>query len=419
MSRPRRAAIAVALTLLVAACGQDREQEPRTTASKPADPPAAIPPPAIPRPAKESGRKLTREILDASLAKGTEYLLASQKPAGDFVYQYDLVRSREIAGISPVRQAGALWGIALIHQEHPRPETAEAFARGFKFFLAHSRLTEDGRRYIVYPGSAGGRTGTVALASLALIEVLRSDPDPEDGVEYAKRLDEFLAFLWSLRTPRGQFHRGYEHDDGAPAGPPSPYFDGETLLALVKAARYLDYEDEYRERVLESAEETYRVNVVAALKAHPDSNTTKGFYQWGSMAFLEIHGAGWDPSGRFARRTVELAHWMIDVHRTLARRKNTAYAHEGMISAWELARRLGDEASRRKIGSVVDEGLRKLTTWHVGGPVPNEFLTRNPTDDPKAVGGVMNAKDDPVLRIDVAQHQMHAVLLARRFIYGK
>jgi hypothetical protein len=29
----------------------------------------------------------------------------------------------------------------------------------------------------------------------------------------------------------------------------------------------------------------------------------------------------------------------------------------------------------------------------------------------------MNADDDPLLRIDVTQHQMHAVLLARRFVY--
>jgi hypothetical protein len=29
----------------------------------------------------------------------------------------------------------------------------------------------------------------------------------------------------------------------------------------------------------------------------------------------------------------------------------------------------------------------------------------------------MNAADDPLLRIDVTQHQMHAVLLARRFVY--
>ena len=46
-------------------------------------------------------------------------------------------------------------------------------------------------------------------------------------------------------------------------------------------------------------------------------------------------------------------------------------------------------------------------------------LVLTKTDDPKAIGGVMNSKSYPKLRIDVTQHQMHAVILARRFIYKK
>jgi UDP-N-acetylmuramoyl-tripeptide--D-alanyl-D-alanine ligase len=367
----------------------------------------------------DGGRKLRRAILDESLEAGTRFLLANQKREGHFTYLYDFVAKREIAGLSPVRQAGALWSLALIHQARPTEETADAVRRGLSFFLEHSRVTKDGRRYVVYPGSKAGRTGTVALVSLALVDLLRAERSLEDRPAYEKRLEELLAFLWSLRTEAGLFHQGYRHEGGDPAGAPSPYFDGETLLALCRASAYLGYGDELRSSVLESAEEMYRVHVVEAREVDPDSNSTKGFYQWGSMSFFEIHRAGWDGSDRWAERTVELARWMIDVHRTLARRKNTAYAHEGMLCAWELARRTGDLASRRKIGRVIDEGLMKLTTWQVGGPAPNEYLESKPTTDPLAVGGVMNAKNDPVLRIDVTQHQMHAVILARRFVYRR
>ena len=362
--------------------------------------------------------KLDRTTLDASLRAGARYMLASQKPEGNFTYQYDFVAKKEITGISAVRQAGALWGLALIHRDEPTEETAAAIGKGLAFFLRHSRLTEDGRRYVVYPGSRSGRTGTVALVSLALIELLGAKSGVEDRDTLTKRLEEYLAFLWSLRTARGQFHQGYRHDSGAPYGSPSPYFDGESLLAFSKASRQLGLRADDREKLLESAEEMYRVNVERAREVHPDSKTTKGFYQWGSMSFFEIHQAGWaGSSDLWAKRTVELAIWMIDVHRTLARRKNTAYAHEGMVCAWALARRTGARAAQTKIGKVVDEGLRKLTTWQVGGPAPNAFLLGHPTTDPRAVGGVMNAKDDPVLRIDVTQHQTHAVLLARRYIY--
>ena len=38
---------------------------------------------------------------------------------------------------------------------------------------------------------------------------------------------------------------------------------------------------------------------------------------------------------------------------------------------------------------------------------------------PLAVGGVMNHKRQPPLRIDVTQHQMHAVIQALNHVYGE
>jgi UDP-N-acetylmuramoyl-tripeptide--D-alanyl-D-alanine ligase len=361
-------------------------------------------------------------VLDKALEKGREYLLSSQRPSGDFVYLYDFVVKRERPGVSPVRQAGALWGLALLNrslvkEEDPaRERTAAALSRGFKFFLRHSRLTPAGARYIVYPGTTEGSTGTVALTALALVEYLRSKPPAAEYAAKKEMLDGLLAMLLSLRMESGQFHRGYTHEGGG-TGPPSPYFDGESLLALCRAVRYLDAPPRWRELVVASADAMVEAHVVKARREDPDSRRTKGFYQWGSMSFLEIHRGRFVEDDRFARRAVELAHWMIDTHRTLARTLNTAYAHEGLISAWVLARDLSDRASMKKIAGVVEAGLGKLLSWQVGGPVMNEYLRAHPTDDPLAVGGVLNAADEPLLRIDVAQHQMHAVLLAREHLY--
>jgi UDP-N-acetylmuramoyl-tripeptide--D-alanyl-D-alanine ligase len=108
---------------------------------------------------------------------------------------------------------------------------------------------------------------------------------------------------------------------------------------------------------------------------------------------------------------------MIDVHRTLERRRNTGYAYEGIISAHHLAQTTGDAASEQKLRAVCEQGLGKLITWQIGSPIQNEFLQKHPPAVPYAVGGVLNAADDPLLRIDVTQHQMHAVILARRYIW--
>ncbi len=78
----------------------------------------------------------------------------------------------------------------------------------------------------------------------------------------------------------------------------------------------------------------------------------------------------------------------------------------------------GDEDHIEKFATVIDEGLYKLTTWQVGGPIPNSFLQNHTTSDKLAVGGIMNHKEESYLRIDVTQHQMHAVILAKKYVYG-
>lgn len=360
--------------------------------------------------------QLTRALLDASLEKGTQYLLTQQTRAGDFAYEYDFLRGKVRFGLSPTRQAGALWGLASLHRDRPTPETGHGVRRGLAFYEAHSRLTATGARYFVYPGMESGDTGAAALLTLAYLEFLRADPPATDRAQLKKTAHEFLAFLLSLRTPSGQFHLHFDHQAGRGFGEPSPYFDGEALLALTRAAKYHD-QQHLVPLILESAETMHRIYIAQALKRDPDSPITKGFYQWSSMAFYEIHTAGWAADDRYARRTIDLAYWMIDVHETLQRSRNTGYAYEGLVSARELARLTGDHDACGKIAEVIDEGLGKLLTWQVGGPCPNWFL-RRVTTPPQAVGGVMNGETDPVLRIDVTQHQMHAVQLARRFLFS-
>ncbi len=362
-------------------------------------------------------RKLNRNVLDASLAAGRSFMLHAQRQDGRFLYEYNFVTGEFPPGDNQVRQAGATWGLALIHRENPNSETLQAVLKSLAFWREQSSVDDQGIRKIHYPGEKRrGRTGTAALVTLATIEVLQTPLPRETEQRLRKDLEGYIALLLALRTSDGRFFDSYRLRDGHPYGRFSPYSEGEALLALAKAAHMERYAD-LKPVILESAAALHGANVTEALQNDRDSNTTKGYYQWGTMAYLELHYLGWDVEGLWADRAVDMALWMIDVHRTLWRTKNTAYAHEGMICAYELARRTGDAPAQRKIAEVVDTGLHKLTTWQVGGPIPNRFLRNHPTKDPLAQGGVMNAKDDPVLRIDVTQHQMHAVLLARRYLY--
>ena len=368
-------------------------------------------------------KPLNRAILDRSLELGTQFMLNHQKLEGNFTYAYDWVKKTYDPGDSQVRQAGAMWGLATIYNDSPNPEVGAAVEKAMEFFAQNSKLTHDGRRYVIYPGDEAGRTGTVALCALSHIDYLRaakSQISEEKFQKYRQLLEEYLEFLIRARrqtqSKAGLWHRSYSISSGHPYGQPSPYFDGESLLALIKAAKYMGRED-LQSIIIASADTGYRHNIQEALQEDPDSSITKGYYQWSSMAFFEIATSGWPDTEKYGDYVIDLANWMIDVHKTLKRTRNTAYAYEGIIYAYQLAVQRNDTKHIEKFAYVIETGLKKLTSWQVGSPLMNKFIRSHPTDNPLALGGVQNHRHESPLRIDVVQHQMHAVILARRYVY--
>lgn len=362
--------------------------------------------------------KLDRAALEKSLELGTQFLMANQKEAGNFTYEYDWKAKTFTKGDSQVRQAGAVWGLGLIMREKPTQELEDKLHKSLKFFRDNSQLTDLGR-FVVYPGDPEGSTGTVSLLALALIDALRSESELLDATEreaMKTELDEYLTFLLSQRRPDGLFHSKYRNADGVGFSQPSPYFDGESMLALVKAAKYHGRDDLW-DAIMESAEAGRTKYIVEARKQDPDSNQTKGFYQWSSMTFFEIATSGREGVDTFGDTLIELADWMIDVHRTLKRQRNTAYAYEGIIHAYQMAKLRENKEKEAKFRCVIEQGLEKLTSWQIGHPLANAHIGDVPPDDPLAVGGIQNHAEEAPLRIDVTQHQMHAVILALEYVF--
>jgi len=358
--------------------------------------------------------QLDKTIFDRSIELAGKYLLTSQRTEGNFVYEYDFLKRQTPAGDNQVRQAGALWGLALTNRENPSSQSLSALEKGLRFFQAHSRLIGD-TRFIVYPGEKSGSLGTIALVTLAYIDYIPTIRNEKIKEQYENDLKQYLNFLLLARQKNGQFHSSYHLDTGQPYGDPSPYFDGESLLALAKAARQLGF-DYLKPLILQSAAAMYQTHVHEALVKNADSPVTKGFYQWGSMSFFEIYQARWPDYRRYGRYVVELAYWMIDVHQTLKKPRNTAYAYEGLSCAFAVAKMENNEQAVQKIAHAIDEGMSRLMSWQKGNPLEVEFLKKVPAEN--IVGGVMNGEQDPVLRIDVTQHQLHAMILARKHLYA-
>jgi hypothetical protein len=115
-------------------------------------------------------RELTRGDVERSLELGTRFMLAHQKPAGNFDYEYDWRAKRYTDDDNEVRQAGALWGLALLYQDRPTTELGAAEEKGLAYFDMHSVRTPSGARCVAYPGKESPGIGTVALIALSYIE---------------------------------------------------------------------------------------------------------------------------------------------------------------------------------------------------------------------------------------------------------
>ncbi|MHA7835520.1 MAG: hypothetical protein ACX94A_13680 [Algiphilus sp.] len=357
------------------------------------------------------GPPLTAGHLQQCCALARAHLLANQLPAGNFVYAYDWQQRQVINEDNPVRQAGAYWGLAQLQRAQPEAATASALATAQTFWSDAARDGDAGRCWFVYPGAGEGRTGALALVLLSVIAQLRTRGVAADQRSALEGwLEAGLAQCLHLQTGTGHFFDAIDPSSGDGHGPISPYADGEVLLAMAQSARYCGHPELWP--VIEQlAEAGYRDHVCFARQQDADSAVTKGYYQWASMSWFEMIGSGHCDADLWSERLIELACWMIDTHRILRRRRNTAYAFEGIVCAYATAR-FRDDPRAGKLSNVIRIGLRQLLRWQVGHPLANAFVRGAAVDDAQARGGVQNARNEALLRIDVAQHQAHAALLA-------
>jgi D-alanine-D-alanine ligase-like ATP-grasp enzyme len=354
------------------------------------------------------GPRLTRADLDAGIELCGHYLLAAQRPDGDFVYEIDWTTGIESYDDNAVRQAGATWGMALLYRETCDPVHRAALDRSLARWEADAR-TSGGRRWQAHHGAPSGRLGTVALVGLSLLERLAAPEGLANPAATRTSLEALCAFVVDARMSQGGFRGAFDAETGAHNRPADPYSSGEALLLLARSGIELGIGDLVA-RMVEWADQDYDKFVAKPLEKEPDPDVTKSYYQWGSMTWYALASAGHSPE-IWGRRLIDQALWMIDVHRTLERTRNTGYAYEGIVPAWEWANRTNDENNAGKLACVAHLGLRKLCSWQLGHPLARQVLRAAPE---RYRGAVQNHAKQPALRIDVTQHQLHALTYARQ-----
>jgi len=278
---------------------------------------------------------------------------------------------------------------------------------------------------VAYPGQGDiGSTGTLAILTLANIDYLRTTAPDEK--ERAHRMEFLKGLLLSLQAAviekgaekPGLIRKQYSVKDGTFQGDHSPYFDGEALLALTKAAKYLGF-SELWPTVQTMADAGWRANVRPGLQKQRDTKVMKGYYQWASMAWHElVTSQHADQYKDYKHRLVDYGLWMVEVHGVNRRSMNTGYAFEGLIPAYLTAQSTGHKDAQRILGCAVDEGMRKVSAMQLGHPLAMGLASQAPANV-RTNGGVQNSLGEASLRIDTTQHQMHAVIMMKRLLAGQ
>ena len=365
---------------------------------------------------------LTRKILMQSLEAARAYYLNQQKTDGNFKYLLDLSDGKTSDDDNQVRQAGAIWGLSCLNRDFFNEPTRRALLLGFDFFIRNIKTLPTGETVIVYPGEKNLNSGTVALFCLALTDFLAGQDkylDQNTKDKYRRILFTHLQFLRTMELDDGSWSRAYELSSGIRKPVPSSYYDGEALLAYCKAARLYNRKDLIR-RINFALPRLIHRYTVQTWQPDGDQDLTKGFYQWGSMAFAEYVEAGWEPHAKLAAdAAMALAWWQIDENQLEAKKANVAYAVEGLAATWRIARMTKREAEEKRLKSVIDNIMGKLILCQYKGPFMqyNPYLMSLKNVVPEAYGGITAAQNSPFVRIDNVQHQVHATLLMLEYLY--
>ena len=365
---------------------------------------------------------LTREILMQSLEAARAYYLNQQKTDGNFKYLLDLSDGKTSDDDNQVRQAGAIWGLSCLNRDFFNEPTRRALLLGFDFFIRNIKTLPTGETVIVYPGEKNLNSGTVALFCLALTDFLAGQDkylDQNTKDKYRRILFTHLQFLRTMELDDGSWSRAYELSSGIRKPVPSSYYDGEALLAYCKAARLYNRKDLIR-RINFALPRLIHRYTVQTWQPDGDQDLTKGFYQWGSMAFAEYVEAGWEPHAKLAAdAAMALAWWQIDENQLESKKANVAYAVEGLAATWRIARMTKREAEEKRLKSVIDNIMGKLILCQYKGPFMqyNPYLMSLKNVVPEAYGGITAAQNSPFVRIDNVQHQVHATLLMLEYLY--
>ena len=349
------------------------------------------------------------DLLAAAEAAG-RYLARVTSQSGKFRYSYDATRDAFASRYNLVRHAGTVYSILELFEVTGEKELLDSCERAIGYLL--KKVEPWGPEtapvaIIVEKGKI--KLGGVALALLALAKH-KTVTGSDAHLPLMRRL---AGYIRSVQQPDGRFISQIFHPSGKPRDWTSGYYPGEALFALTRL-----YELDRDEAWLDVATKGARYLILERDKGLEIDELTHD--HWLLYALNELHR--YRPLPLFSKQSLRIARAIYTAqNRDPARPEHlgsfynpprstpTATRSEGLLAAYQLARRVDREDEAREI--------LKTVVLAIGFQLQTQFTPGSALYQPApagSLGGFARSLTDYEVRIDYVQHNLSALLALYR-----
>lgn len=323
---------------------------------------------------------------------------------GRMTYKYYPSRGSEAESNNVIRQLMGTVCLNRLARTSGDQKVSAMAERNLAYNLDQFYVSEGDLGFIQFQGEI--KLGAAAMATLAVVE----SPARLRFVEMEARLLRFLEYMWE---PTGAFRsffrpieRAYDNQN---------FYPGEALVTWA-AVMERQPSDSLLNRFMAS---------VGYYREWHQARRNPAFVPWHTMAYAAM----WRQTGK--RELLEYIFEMNDWLSTLQQwqeapcddlrgrfydKQHPEYGPphassdgvylEGLVDAFELARRIGDTARAQRYRRVLLRGLRHLMQLQYRTDVDMYYISKRD----RVLGGLKTTLYDNAIRIDNVQHTLMAVL---------
>lgn len=332
-----------------------------------------------------------------------------QRANGSFHYYYDAGADRfEPARYNIVRHAGAAFSLLDLYRATRDVRYLESARRAVRFLEGRLRRAREGDALYVLDFDGKAKLGANGLALAAWTRLIRLDPKSADRRNPAR----LAKLILKLQRKDGSFESRYRLTPDA-AGVESLYYPGEAILGLAglfnlngdrsllqAARRGADFLIESQRRMPALPPDAWLMQALEALYLiGRERNYADHAIALAEALIAEQYDDGDQPEyeGGFGPGTP---------HATAA-----ASRAEGLVSAYRLARTIGDQRAAKIAASLKASARFQLAQQFTES---NSASLPNPR---RAAGGFRGPLASTRIRIDFVQHNISSLLAIAETLY--